>query len=132
MTEGSTIALALSAVFDLCVPGVSSGQLKQTFPPELLAPLTANEKKDYAEAIEGQDRAYHILSDQGFILMTTKGGFCRIITADGSTEEAASQFRSLLKARNGVVDKEYIGEQDYRFINGMIPLRDGYAIALVF
>ncbi|MEI9888291.1 MAG: hypothetical protein WDN08_17690 [Rhizomicrobium sp.] len=129
---GALTALALSALFDLCVPGVSQGQLEQKFPMALVVPLTDREKADYADAIKGDDQALRIQSDAGFILLSTKGGFCRIITAEGDVSAAAALFRTKLHAAGGVERPIASPAPDGQQVDGFIGLKDGYAVALVF
>ncbi|HEV2651949.1 MAG TPA: hypothetical protein VGU69_11870 [Rhizomicrobium sp.] len=133
MAAGSVTALALSALFEICVPATSQGHLQQTFPTELIVPLTDREKIELADVIKDEDRAYHIRSDDGFILMTTTGGFCRILTESGDTDRAAEEFRRALKNAGGK-EREPTqppgpGMQEFY---GLIPLGDGDAVAVVF
>jgi hypothetical protein len=130
---GSVTALALSALFEICVPGTSQGHLKETFPTDLLVPLTDQERIELADIIKDDDRAYHIRSDDGFILMTTKGGFCRILTQRGDTDEAAGEFRRKLQDAGGAEEPPLKPpEPDMQLISGLIPLGGGDSVAVVF
>lgn len=124
--------MALSALFGLCVPGTSQGKLEQTFPSELMVPLTDEEKVKYADAIQGDERASRIKSDAGFILLTINGGFCRIITGEGNADEAIQDFRRMLRSAGGTEGKAKTDKDQNVFIDGTIPLSDGDAVALVF
>ena len=125
-------ALALKALFGICVPGVSQGKLEQNFPPDLIIPLTNAEKVEYADAIKDDDLAYHIVSNDGFILMTTKGGFCRVITGEGNTADAERQFLAKLKEAGGHQDSLGKPDAGEELVNGVIPLGGGDIVALVF
>jgi hypothetical protein len=129
---GALVAVALNALFGVCVPGVSQGKLEQSFPPDQIVPLTEAERTTYAEAIGNDDYAYHVLSPDGFILMTTKNGFCRVVIGEGSTEDAEREFLAKLEAAGG--HREILGkpEPGADLINGIIPLGGGDIVALVF
>ena len=130
--DGGLTAVALSAFFGLCVPATSQGKLEQTLPSALMVPLYVAEQVEYADAIKGGDRAYRVKSDAGFILLTTKGGACRVIIGEGDTDAAIDQFRQKLRAAHGREDKAKMDDDGYFVINGVIPLTEGDAVALVF
>jgi hypothetical protein len=129
---GALTALALNVLFGVCVPGVSQGKLQQSFPTGQIVPLTDTEKKTYADAIKDDDAAYHVLSNDGFVLMTTKGGFCRIITGEGNTADAGQQFLAKLKEAGGHDETLGKPEPGEDLLNGIIALGSGDIIALVF
>jgi hypothetical protein len=123
--------LALTAFFGMCVPGVSQGHLHQTFPADQAVALTRKEKKLYAEAVKGTDQAYRIRTDGGLILMMTKGGFCRVVTAKGDADAASLQFRQRLETAKGS-QLDTPPKAGWLQIAGTIPLSAGDAVSLVF
>src|SRR5436309_14121201 len=112
--DAGVTALALSAFFGLCVPGVSSGKLEQTFPTDSLLPLTAQERQQFAGAIEGEDTAFRIKSEPYLVLLTTKRGYRHIITASGGTNDAQNTFRTKLRAAGG--SEEQTGATDPKLL----------------
>jgi hypothetical protein len=126
-----TTALALTAFFGLCVPGVSNGKIEQTYPSDTMIPLTAAERVEYAGAIEGEDTAFRIRSDKHLVLLTTKAGHCHVITADGDTQIAKAAFLDALKAAGGSEDNLDQAEQTDLKVTGIIwtrPLHDGVVV----
>jgi hypothetical protein len=132
MANVELTAVALSAVFGLCVPAVSLDKLPQTFSTKMVVPLTNEEKKRYAEAIGNDDRAFRIESDTGFVLMTVKGGFCRIITGEGNPESAAAEFRLRLKKAGGKEEQIVHHKSDSLEITGVIPLTNKDNVVVLF
>ena len=102
MAAGNTIELAMSALFQLCVPAVSGGLYPQTFPPALVVELTAAERKEYG--IAANAKAHRIKSDKGFILLALSSPYCSIVTGDGSSAEAVASFMAGLKKLNATVE----------------------------
>lgn len=129
---GALTAIALNALFSLCVPGVSQGKLEQTFPTADILPLTDQERAAYADAIKDDDRSFRVRSSSGFVLVTTKGGFCRVIVGEEDGQKAADDFLAKLKTIGGHEDGISKDKDGYETIDGTIPLGGGDIVALVF
>lgn len=110
--DGGVTALALSAFFGLCVPGVSSGKIEQTMSTDVLVPLTPAERAKYAGAIEGEETAFRVKSEDHLVLLTTKGGHCHVITGNGDTESAKEAFVESLKKTGGSEDEDLASTRD--------------------
>ncbi|MGA9795649.1 MAG: hypothetical protein WBQ17_08945 [Rhizomicrobium sp.] len=133
MAEASALtAIALNALFGLCVPSVSQGKLEQTFPTADILPLTDKERAAYADAIKDDDRSFRARSSSGFVLVTIKGGFCRVIIGEDEGQKAADDFLAKLKIAGGHEDRVSKGKEGYETIDGTIPLDGGDIVALVF
>jgi hypothetical protein len=130
--DGSTIRVALSALFDFCVPALSGGRLEQTFPAELFRPLTENEEKQYADTIKDSAQSWKIASDDGVILLLFKEPYCSIVTADGDPTVARDQFRSRLAEAGGSEQPDETITKGYEQIHGMIPVGDEVFISVIF
>src|SRR5262245_28123229 len=101
MDAASTNEVALSAFFQLCVPAVSGGNLKQSFPLGMLIALTDEEKEEYAEDLKETSEAWRVLTPDGFVLFLVQGYTRRILTSDGDSAEARAEFLKRLKSMNG-------------------------------
>jgi len=125
--------LALAAFYGLCVPGVSSGKIKQTFPTTSLIPLTEAQRREYAGAIKDQDTAFRVKSDDHFVLVTTKESHCHVITGNGDTQAARDAFVVSLKNAGGVEEAslsstENPGLLEVRGIIWTNPQHDGVVV----
>lgn len=123
--------MALTAFFGLCVPGVSNGIIKQTYPADSLVPLTAAERTEYVRAIEGEDATFRIKSDKYLVLLTTKAGHCHVVTTDGDPKFAEEAFLEALRAAGGSEDNLDQSEQPGLTVTGIIwtkPSHDGVAV----
>jgi hypothetical protein len=128
MSGGNTIELAMSALFELCVPTVSAGTIPRTFPSELLVSLTKEEREENEVAPDAD--AYRVQSDDGFILFEVGEPYCRIITADGDPAEAVAPFLRRLESMNGVVVKDDDTATGHN-IAGRIPLGTEAMISVI-
>jgi hypothetical protein len=120
MGDGGITAVALSAFFGLCVPGVSGGRIEQTVPTQSLLPLTSDERVQFAGAIDGEDAAFRFKSDLGLILVTTKDGACHVMTANGDIQSARDSFRSMLLANGGTETPLLPANTDPMALDGVI------------
>jgi hypothetical protein len=116
--DGGVTALALSVFFGLCVPGVSSGKIKQTMSTDLLVPLTSAERTEFAGAIKGEDAAFRVKSERYFVLVTTKGGHCHVLTGEGDTQAAKDSFLVSLKKAGGSEDIDLEPTKNPNLIEG--------------
>jgi hypothetical protein len=132
MTNGSTINLALSALFDLCVPTLIGGRFGQTFPTDLIVPLSEKEKNQYADVIKDSEQSWKIASDKGIILFVLKQPYCSIITADGDPDVALEQFRSRLTAAGGSEQSTEDLAEGFEQVHGMIPVGDDRFVSVIF
>jgi hypothetical protein len=129
--DGTTIELAIAALFDLCIPTASSGQIEQTFPDDLVVPLTQAEANDYAETIKGCQRVLKIKSEDGIILFALENGWCKVITADGNPVVALETYLCRLRTIGGhESSRESLGE--WLNVHGTIPVNDSDIIVVVF
>ena len=129
---GAPTDVALSALFGFCAPHVSQGMLPATFPSELIAPLTAEEKRKFTDESHGHDELYRIVSSDGFVLLDIRPDWCRVITNGGDPKGALSEFREKLKDAGGHEDSDEQTPENWERVTGMIPLRDGYSIVALF
>ncbi|MFN0024230.1 MAG: hypothetical protein ACKVS5_10065 [Parvularculaceae bacterium] len=127
---GTTIELALAALFDLCIPAVSEGLVAQTFPSELVLPLTESEKEEYREAL-GEEN-WRISSDDGFILLIISAPYCAVVTADGMPREARSRFLKMLETRKGRVTGAEKTTDDPELISAEIDFDEKSFASIVF
>jgi hypothetical protein len=129
---GGTTALALTAFFGLCVPGVSNGKIEQKVSTSLLVPLTDAERKEFAGASEGEDAAFRVKSEEHLVLVTTKGGHCHVVTADGDTQRAKDAFLESLKTAGGteedMASTKPQGTLEVRGIIWVNPQHDGVVV----
>src|SRR5262245_101599 len=123
---GTTIALAMRALFELCVPAVSGGQ--QTFPPELIVDLSPAERELYQVASTA--RVHRIKSSDGFILLEVEEPYCKIITADGNPADAVAPFLSGLKQMSARVAHD-ADTVDSHNIEGQLHLADNQLISII-
>lgn len=128
MAAGTTIELAMSALFELCVPAVSDGELPQKFPADLVVALTKAERAEYQ--ISEKADAHRIKTDLGMIVLEIEGPYCAIITADGSPANAIPPFLDWLKRMNGKVSLDQDTQETHN-IAGKIPLRDDRIISVL-
>jgi len=128
----STTEVALSALFQLCVPAVSGGNLKQSFPPDMLIALTDDEKEDYAEDLKDTSEAWRIKAPDGLVLFLALGPSRRILAVDGNSAEARAEFLKRLKAMNGVVEGKFVPAPDAETLGTMIPVSETRSVAISF
>jgi hypothetical protein len=132
MSGEGTIDIALSALFEWCVPAVTGGRVEQRFPIDLIVPLTKEQEVEYAAAIEDCDAAWRVISDDGFILLAMKQPFCRAITGDGNPKVALQRFRQRLAALGG---RELPAEQvreGWELISGSVEIGDNLEVHVLF
>jgi hypothetical protein len=99
----------------------------------MLVPLTAAERVEYAQAINGEDAAFRIKSDNHLVLLMTKVGHCHVLTADGDTQAAKDAFLTSLKSAGGIEDEDMVSTKDLTLleVRGIIwtnPQHDGVVV----
>ena len=133
MTDAaSTTGVALSAFFQLCVPAVSGGNLKQSFPPEMLIALTDDEKEEYAEDLKETSEAWRVVAPDGFVLFLALGPTRRILTSDGDSAEARTEFLKRLEAMNGAVGSKFVPAPDAETLAAFVPVSETRSVAISF
>ncbi len=133
MTDAaSTTEVALSALFQLCVPAVSGGNLKQSFPPDMLVALTDDEKEEYAEDLKETSEAWRVKAPDGFVLFLAQGYTRRILASDGDSAQARTEFLKRLKAMNGTVEGKFVPAPDAETLGTMIPVSETRSVAVSF
>ena len=128
----SATEVALSALFQLCVPAVSGGNLQQTFPPEMLVALTDDEKEEHAEDLKEASEAWRIKAPDGLVLFLALGPSRRILALDGDSAEARTEFLKRLKAMNGVVESKFVPAPDAETLGTMLPVSETRSVAISF
>ncbi len=118
----------MNALFQLCVPAVSGGALPQTFPPELVVELTAEERAE--NGVANDAHAFRIKSEHGFILLEFDAPYCSVVTADGEPADTVSPFLQRLKVMKGVVFDDRNSETGHD-IAGRIPLNSDKIISVL-
>ena len=99
----------------------------------MLIPLTNAEHHEFAGAIEGEDTAFRVKSDNHLVLLTTKVGHCHVLTADGDTQAARDAFLTSLKSAGGSEDEDMASIKDLTLleVRGIIwtnPQHDGVVV----
>lgn len=130
--DGSIVDVAISALFDLCVPLVGGGGREPTFPTNLIVPLSEEEKRDYAEAIKDCEGAWKIASNHGIVLLTMQQPYCRIVTGAGDPNSALVQFRSRLTAAGGSKKSADAIAEDFEQVHGMIAVGEDRFVSVLF
>jgi hypothetical protein len=128
----STTGVALSALFQLCVPAVSGGNLKQSFPPEMLIALTDDEKEEFAEDLKETSEAWRVKAPDGLVLFLVLGPSRRILAVDGNSAEAKTEFLKRLKAMKGVVESKFVPAPDAETLGTMVPVSETRSVAISF
>ena len=128
MAGGTTVELAMHALFQLCVPAVSGGAYSQTFPAELIVALTDEERIE--NQIDKKVESYRIKSDDGFILFQVEIPYCMIITADGNPSDAIAPFKRRLADLGGKVVTDEDTDEHHN-ITGEVGLTDGAMISII-
>ena len=132
MDAASTTEVALSALFQLCVPAVSGGNLKQSFPPDMLIALTDDEKEEYAEDLKEASESWRVKTPDGLVLFFALGPTRRILSSDGDSAEAKTEFLKRLKAMNGAVDSKFIPGPDAETLAAFVPVSETRSVAISF
>lgn len=133
MTDAaSTNEVALSALFQLCVPAVSGGNLQQSFPPDMLVALTDDEKEEYVEDLKETNEAWRVVTPDGFVLFLVQGHTRRILASDGDSAEARTEFLKKLKAMNGTVEGKFVPAPDAETLAAFVPVSETRSVAISF
>ncbi len=132
MGPASTNEVALSALFELCVPAVSGGNLKQTFPPDMLVALTDDEKEEYADDLKETSEAWRVVAPDGFVLFLVMGHTRRILTGDGDSAEARAEFLKRLEAMKGAVANKFVPAPDAETLGAFVPVSETRSVAISF
>ena len=128
----STNEVALSALFELCVPAVSGGNLKQSFPLEMLIALTDDEKEEFADDLKETSEAWRVAAPDSLVLFLVLGPSRRILAVDGNSAEAKTEFLKRLKAMNGAVESKFAPAPDAETLGAMIPVSETRSVAVSF